>query len=145
MVEKETREKHPQQKWQGKERTEGPREIRHCGKRESIEWGGLIERDITRNANTTSNGVIATITLMIKTLTQKNTRNGLSGELCSLPRGEQNKAATTKNTNMIIAKRSAMETLTRATITKTRGRLQVNEVNNSADSVNPEMRWNGGP
>ena len=57
---------------------------------------------------------------MLKTITQKNTRNGLSGELCSLPRGEQNKAATAKDTKMIIARRGAMKTLTRATIVKTR-------------------------
>ena len=62
-----------------------------------------------RDSNTTSNRVIATITLMLKTITQKNTRNRLSGELCSLPMGEQNKAATTKDTKMIVA-RSAMKT-----------------------------------
>ena len=78
---------------------------------------------------------------MLKTITQKNTRNGLSGELCALPRREQNKGATAKDTEMIVVRRSAMKTLTRATIMKTRGRLQVNKINCSADSVNPEVRW----
>ena len=82
---------------------------------------------------------------MLKAITQKDTGNRLRCELCSLPRGEQDKAATAKNTKMIVAGRSAMKTLTRATIAKTRGRLQVNKVNCSANSVNLEMTWNGGP
>ena len=89
--------------------------------------------------------IIATITLMLKAITQKNTGHRLGGELCSLPRGEQNKAATTKHTEMIVAGRGAMKTLTRATIAKTRGRLEVDEINNSADSISPEVRWKGGP
>jgi len=46
---------------------------------------------------------------------------------------------------MIIARGSAMKTLTRTTITKKRGRLQVNKINCSADSVSPKMGWNGSP
>ena len=42
---------------------------RHSGRRGSIEWGGLIERDITGYTNTTSNWVIATVPLMLKAIT----------------------------------------------------------------------------
>ena len=132
---------------QEKERTEGPRarETQWSGRRGSIEWGGLIERDITGDANTMSNKIITTITLMLKTITQKNTGDRLGSELCSLLRGKQNKTTTTKHTKMIVAGRGAMKTLTRATITKTRRRLKVDEINSSADSISPEMRWDGRP
>ena len=60
---------------------------------------------------------------MLKVITQKNTGDRLGGELCSLSRGEQNKAATSKHTKKIVAGGSAMKTLTQATIAKTRGRL----------------------
>ena len=71
----------------------------------------------------TSNRIIATITLMLKAITKKNTGDRLDGELCSLPRREQDKATTTKHTEIIVAGRGAMKTLTRAMIVKTRGGL----------------------
>ena len=45
---------------------------------------------------------------------------------------------------MIIARRRAMKTLARATITKKGGGLQVKEINCSADGVSPKIRWNIG-
>ena len=111
----------------------------------SIEGGGLIKRDITRDANATSNRVITTITLMLEAITKEHTRDRLSCEFCLLPRGEQNKTATAKHTKMIIARRGAMKTLTRAAIMKMRGRLEVNEINSGADSISPEVRQKGGP
>ena len=98
-----------------------------------------------RDANATSNRIIATITLMLEAITQKHTRDRLGCEFCSLPRGEQNKTATAKHTKMIVAGRGAMKTLTRATIVKTRGRLEVDEINSSADNISPEVWWKGGP
>ena len=72
----------------GKRKDRGTEGEEDTVEEESVEWGGLIERDITGDANTTSNRIIATISLMLKTITQKNTGDRLGCELCSLPRGE---------------------------------------------------------
>ena len=81
---------------------------------------------------------------MLEAITKKHTRDRLSCEFCSLPRGKQNKTATTKHTKMIVAGRGAMKTLTGATITKTRRWLEVDEINSSADSISPEVGWKRG-
>ena len=52
----------------------------------------------------------------------------LSSELGPLPGREQDKVATTKDTEMVIARGSAMETLSRATTAKKGGGLQVREI-----------------
>ena len=40
---------------------------------------------------------------MLKAVTEENTGDKLSGELCPLPGGKQNKAPTAKYTEMVIA------------------------------------------
>ena len=77
---------------------------------------------------------------MLKTVPKEDTGSGLSSELSPLARGKKNKITTTKDAKMIIARGSAMETLTRTTITKEGGGLQVKEINCSADGVSPEVR-----
>ena len=82
---------------------------------------------------------------MLEAITKKHARDRLSCEFCSLSRGKQNKTATAKHTKVIVAGRGAMKTLTRAVIMKTRGRLEVNEINSGADNISPEVRQKGGP
>ena len=79
---------------------------------------------------------------MLKTVPKENTRRGLSSELSLLTRGKKNKATATKDAEMIIARGRAMKTLTRTTITKEGGGLQVKKINCSADSISPEVRRN---
>ena len=68
--------------------------------------------------DTSSNGIIIAIALMSKTITKKDTGNGLSSELSLLARGKEDEATTTKDTEMVIARRKAMKTLARTPIAK---------------------------
>ena len=77
---------------------------------------------------------------MLETVTKKDTGGRLSNELGPLPGREQDKAATTKDTEMVIARGSAMETLTRATTAKNGGGLQVKKINCSANDASPKVR-----
>ena len=90
----------------------------HSGRGRSIKGGGLVKDDISRYTDSPNNRVVTAISLMLKTVTKEDTRGRLSSELGLLPGREQDKAATTKDTKMVIARRGAMETLTRAMTVK---------------------------
>jgi hypothetical protein len=53
---------------------------------------------------TTGRRVIASITLMLRTIPQKNTLNRLCSQFSALTRGKQNIACASKNTKMTIAR-----------------------------------------
>ena len=76
---------------------------------------------------------------MLETIAKKETRDRLSRELGPLPRRKQDIASTPKHTKVIIARWGAMETLTRTTILKIRGGLDVDDVDCSANDIIPEM------
>ena len=97
-----------------------------------------------RNADSSSNRIITTIALMVKTITEEDTGSRLSSELSPLPGRKQDKTTTTKYAEMIIARGRTMETLTRTTIAKKGRGLQVKEINCSADGVSPKVRGNIG-
>ena len=71
-----------------------------------------------RNTDLPNNRVIATISFMLKTVIKEDTGGRLSNELGSFSGSEQDKAATTKDTKMVIARWRTMETLTWATTAK---------------------------
>ena len=77
---------------------------------------------------------------MLKTITVEDTWSGLSSEFSPLAGGKGDEATTTKHTKMIIARGRAMETLVQTTIGKKGRRLQVKEIDCSANGVNPKMR-----
>jgi hypothetical protein len=60
--------------------------------------------------------VIASITLMLRTIPQKNTLNRLCSQFSALMRGKQNIACASKNTKMVIARRSTIKYFTRALV-----------------------------
>jgi hypothetical protein len=73
----------------------------------------LNKCDITRDTYATSGRIITTITLMLRTISQKNTFNRLSRQLGSLTRCKQNIASTSENPKMIIVRRSTKKDFTR--------------------------------
>ena len=77
---------------------------------------------------------------MLKTVTKEDTGGKLSSELDLLLGRKQDKIATTKDTKMVIARGSAMETLARATTTKKGGGMQVKKINCNVNGVRPEVR-----
>ena len=81
---------------------------------------------------------------MLQTITEEDTWGRLSSELSPLSGREEDKTATTKHTEMVIARGKAMETLARATIAKKRRGLQIKEIDCSADGVSPKVRRNMG-
>ena len=87
----------------------------HCIGRRSIEGGGLIKCDIPRDTDAPNNRIVATIPLMLETVTKEDTGGGLSSELGPLPRKKQEKTSIAKDSQMIIARWCAVKTLTRAT------------------------------
>ena len=82
------KQEYPQRRKQERGRTEGQKGKETQWRKEKHKGGGLIKRDITRDANATSNRVIVKITLMLEAVTKKHTRDRLSCEFCSLPRGK---------------------------------------------------------
>ena len=77
---------------------------------------------------------------MLKTVAKEDTGGRLSSELGLLPERKQDKATTTKDTEMIIARRRPMKTLARTPIAKKGRRLQVKEIDCSANGISPKMR-----
>ena len=77
---------------------------------------------------------------MLKTVTKEDTGGRLSNELGPLPERKQDKATTTKDTEMVITRGSVIETLTQATTAKNGGGLQVKKINCSANGVSPKVR-----
>ena len=79
----------------------------------------LDKCNISRYAYTSGRGVIAAVTLVLKTITKKNTFNRLSTQFGPLKR-KKNKTCASKYSKMIITRRRAMQDLSRALTVKTR-------------------------
>ena len=72
----------------------------------------LNEGHITRDTDATRRRIIAVITFMLRTITQKNILNRLCRQLGTFTRSKQNIACTSKNSEMVIVRRSAKKYLT---------------------------------
>jgi len=72
----------------------------------------LNKGHITRDTDATRRRIIAAITFMLRTITQKNTFNRLCRQLCTFTRSKQNITCTSKNSEMVIVRRSAKKYLT---------------------------------
>jgi len=79
---------------------------------------------------------------VLETIAKEETRDRLSSKLGPLPRRKQDIASTPKHPKVIIARWGAMETLTRTTILKIRGGLDVDDVDCSANGISPKMGRN---
>ena len=75
----------------------------------------LNKINIIRDVYTMGRRVIASITLMLRTISQKNTLNRLCSQFSALMRGKQNIACASKNAKMVIA-RSTIKYFTRASV-----------------------------
>ena len=98
----------------------------------------LNEGHITRDTDATSRGVITTITLMFRTIPQKNTLDRLGSQLSPFARCKQDITCATKNPEMIIVRRYTKKNLTRAFASKFGGRLLINTINSSRDNFSPK-------
>jgi len=76
-----------------------------------VKRAGFIKGDIPRYPHLTGNRVVAAITLMLRTVSKKNTLNVLSSLLSALTGREKNKAGTPKATKMTVVGWMAKQTL----------------------------------
>ena len=100
----------------------------------------LNKGDIARNAKTACDRVITAVTLALRAVTKKNTRNELSRELYPLTRWQKDITQTPEHTKMDISRRTREQTLARTTTLKISGGLKVNEVNSGGDSFSPNPK-----
>jgi hypothetical protein len=98
------------------------------------------ESDITREANTTSRGVITAVALMLR-ITKKDTLNRLSCQFCGLSRRKENITCATKDMKMSIFRRRPMQDFSRTFPLKTSGGLMIDEINSSRNIFSPKLSW----
>jgi hypothetical protein len=89
-----------------------------------------------------ANGVPTSITLMLITVSKKDTLNRLSGLLGAFTRGKKNIANATKQTKRRIIRRTTREMLERnTTLLSSRG-LNIDEIGGSGNSLSLKVRQN---
>jgi hypothetical protein len=76
----------------------------------------LNKSNIMRDAYATGRRIIASIALMLRTISQKNTLNRLCSQFCALTRGKQNIECASENVKMVIFWRGMIKYFTRASV-----------------------------
>lgn len=101
----------------------------------------LIKSDISRDPHSSSNRIIATITLKLRAVAKKNTLNRLSSQLGALTRWKKHVVDTTETAKMTTLGWRTSETLKRDASLKSRRGLPIDKKGSGRDSFSPKLRW----
>ena len=97
----------------------------------------LIKSHIPRNPHSTSDRIPTPITLVLITISKKNTLSRLSGKFGAFTRGKKNITNATKQAKRRIIRRTIRKTLERnATLQSSRG-LNIDEIGRSGHNLSP--------